>query len=133
MKLTRAVLGGGGVEFTVPHYSKFNDWAQYPEVRTHEARLARLNLTDPWKRNYAWGFMRTHGGQFGTPVLTSRSYGLGNLLKSLFYPFKLGLVPGLTIAATLIAIDEAWAYMKEGHTSWSHHGHGHGHGDEHGH
>lgn len=58
MKLSNALLGGHGSHepFEVPHYSKYNNYKQSPELAEHEKRLARLGLKDPWIRNIACNF-----------------------------------------------------------------------------
>ena len=72
MHLSGAVLGGG---FPIPHHSKFAEWSKFENVAAHEARLQRIGLSDPWKRNYAFAY-ETPGSW-----KVSRSHGIGMGLR----------------------------------------------------
>ncbi|KAE9548375.1 hypothetical protein FO519_008413 [Halicephalobus sp. NKZ332] len=91
-------------DFKIPHYSTYNNYRELPALRNHENRLARLGLKDPWIRNYAFMFQGRH-------TVTQWAH-----FKHLM---SWGFKPGVAAAVVLIGLEEAYSYMKHGHTSWA--------------
>ncbi|KAH7718889.1 Protein C18E9.4 [Aphelenchoides avenae] len=98
-------MGGGHHEkLDVPHYSVYNNYRKFPELAAHEDKLKRLGLRDPWIRNHVHLFVNKRG------------------MAHTFWDVTLrGFRPGLIAAATVIAIEEGYSFLKYGHTSWGAH------------
>lgn len=49
-------MGHGHHEpFTIPKYTIYNNYREFPELLAHEKRLGQIGLKDPWIR---WGSER---------------------------------------------------------------------------
>uniref|UniRef100_A0AC34QG31 NADH dehydrogenase [ubiquinone] 1 beta subcomplex subunit 3 n=1 Tax=Panagrolaimus sp. JU765 TaxID=591449 RepID=A0AC34QG31_9BILA len=96
-------MGHGHHEPHIPHYTSYSNYKELPALRAHELRLARLGLKDPWIRNYAYMFTKPY-------QVTQWQH----FKKLMSFGFK----PGVAAAFALIAIEETYSLMKNGHTSW---------------
>ncbi|KAI6206414.1 Complex I-B12 [Aphelenchoides besseyi] len=98
-------MGHGHHEpFEVPHYSVYNKWQISEPLVEHQKRLNRLGLKDPWIRNVFFAY--------------NPKYPRPNRFLHMWRVCRSGLVPGLSIAAFVIALEEGYSYYKHGHTSW---------------
>jgi len=57
-------MGGGGHHheepFKVPHYSKYNNWKECPELVEYSKRLEASKLKDPWIRSALFFIVKPH-------------------------------------------------------------------------
>lgn len=102
-------MGGHHDDIKIPHPSAYSNYRKYPQLAAHEKRLSQLGLRDPWIRNIVHIFNNPDA-----PVVKGQFAHFKDLLRT-------GFRPGLILAATLIAVEETYSYIKHGHTSWNSH------------
>ncbi|TKR95518.1 hypothetical protein L596_009678 [Steinernema carpocapsae] len=102
-------MGHGHHEpFEVPKYTVYGNYQEFPELAAHQRRLQKIGLKDPWIRNYTYLYDRQY------PHVKGQWAHFKDIILR-------GWKPGVAVAAGLIAVEEAYSFVKHGHTSWASH------------
>ncbi|PAV56750.1 hypothetical protein WR25_05011 [Diploscapter pachys] len=104
-------MGGGHHShepFVIPKPEIYDNFREFPQLKAHEERLAKLKLRDPWIKNYVFLFDK------------DRPHVVGQVahLRRLLMP---GFKWGVGFSAALIFCEEIYSLATKGHTSWAGH------------